>query len=146
MKLDGPALRRNFRLRLRTMEAAVLSQGCTCQEIPGALRHAVELCRDQLHLPAHAVGDNARVLGGADATGVRVRDQGSHADYARAAAEECGRGYGDFPALDRSVAFGAAARPGALPVAAAFEIRCEAAGRFPGTTAARPSLCHRISA
>ena len=41
-----------------------------------ALRAAPELRRDQLHVSPHALGHDAGLVGGADAAGFRLRDQG----------------------------------------------------------------------
>src|SRR4051812_37821490 len=90
MIFHGDALRRNFRLRIRKLEAGLLSGETAVEAIPEALRRTAELRRDQLHVPAAALGLDADELGRADAARLCVRGEGQPAHHAHRAPEKRG--------------------------------------------------------
>src|SRR5437588_10480512 len=100
----GKVVRRNFRLRIRRMEAGVLSGKASREQVFGALRGTAELCRGKLHLPQAPVGRDAAEVGGSDAAGFRVRGEGEYADHAYPAAQKRGRSHGAVLPDDRPAA------------------------------------------
>src|SRR5579863_2873839 len=94
------ALRRNIRVRVPKLEAALLSRRRAGEEVPGVLRAASDERRDQLHFPAPAGREYARKLDQGHTGRILVCAESAPADHAHFAPEGRRGVHRDFPALD----------------------------------------------
>src|ERR1039458_6582274 len=142
----GDIVRGDIRFCLPCLEAGLLSGQAAGQSISETLRRTAQLRRDQLYVPALAGGHHASGMGGGDADGLRLRGEGAHAHHAHSAAEKRGAGDGTFSESHRPAADVEASGAGAVPVAAADEVRCGAAAELPEPAAEGNAVCVRIPA
>ena len=110
-----------------------------------ALREPADLCRDQLHVPPHAVVADAGVVGAGHAAGVHVRAEGAPADHAHAPARRGRAGAARvLPGHARPAARGGEAGPCAGAVAAQPPRRPGPAGAVPRPAARGRALRVRV--
>src|SRR6202012_747455 len=127
---NGAALRRLLRLLVPCVEARLLSEGNSFEEVSRILRHAAEQCGSQLHVPPSRRSWRFRRMAERHTGRLRLRLQSAHDAHSRHENEGGGKLHRRLPEVARTLARRTPPGPCPLSAAARFQVRYGAPRRL----------------